>query len=94
MNRTTLLWNKSYEIIVLPKIEIQHLIYTETVVRRCSVKKVFAKFTRKHLCQRLFLNKVEAVRPVAVRPATLLKKSSGRGVPVNAAKFLRTPFFI
>ena len=35
--------------------------------QRCSVKKrVFnnlAKFTRKHLCQSLFLNKVEGLRP-------------------------------
>ena len=34
---------------------------SEAVVRRCSVKSVlrnFAKFTAKHLCQSLFLNKV------------------------------------
>ena len=41
--------------------------------RRCSVKKNvlrnFAKFTGKHLCQSLFLNKV-----ADLRPATLLKK--------------------
>ena len=44
----------------------------------------FAKFTGKHLCQRLFFNKV----------AGLLKKSlSHRCFPVNFAKFLRTPFF-
>ena len=59
--------------------------------RRCSVKKGvlrnFAKFTGKHLCQRLFFNKV------AGRPATLLKKSLWhRCFPVNFAKFLRTPF--
>ena len=60
--------------------------------RRCSVKKSvlrnFAKFTGKHLCQRLFFNKVAGPRPV-----TLLKKSLWhRFFPVNFAKFLKTPF--
>ena len=60
--------------------------------RRCSVRKGvlrnFAKFTGKHLCQRLFFNKV-----AGLRPATLLKKSLWhRCFPVNFAKFLRTPF--
>ena len=36
--------------------------WLDTVARRCSVKqvflKIFAKFTGKHLCQNLFLNKV------------------------------------
>ena len=36
--------------------------YSKVAIRSCSVKKVvsrnFAKFTEKHLCQRLFLNKV------------------------------------
>ena len=49
----------------------------------------FAKFTGKHLCQRLFFNKV-----AGLKPATLLKKSLWhRCFPVNFAKFLRTPFF-
>ena len=40
----------------------------------------FAKFTGKHLCQSLFLNKVE-------------KRDSGVFLfPANFAKFLRTPF--
>ena len=47
----------------------------------------FAKFTRKHLCHSLFFNKV-----AGLRPATLLKRDSGTGFPVNFAKFLRTPF--
>ena len=60
--------------------------------RRCSVKKgvlkKFAKFTRKHLCQILFFNKV-----VGLRPAILLKKRLWhRYFPENLAKFLRTPF--
>ena len=60
--------------------------------RKCSVKKgvlsEFAKFTRKHLCQSLFLNKV-----AGLRPAILLKKSLWhKCFPVNFAKFLRTTF--
>ena len=59
--------------------------------RKCSVKKVFlkifAKFTGKHLCQSLFLNKI-----AGLRPATLLKKRPWhRCFPVSFAKFLRTP---
>ena len=64
---------------------------------RCSRPKVFckeevlenfAKFTLRHLCQTLFLNKV-----AGLRPATLLKKRlSHRWFPVNFAKFPRTPF--
>ena len=47
-----------------------------------------AKFTRKHLCQSLFFNKV-----AFLRPATLLKKRLWhRCFPVNFAKFPRTPF--
>ena len=49
----------------------------------------FAKFTGKHLCQSLFLNKV-----AGLRLATLFKKRLWhRCFPVNFAKFLRTPFF-
>ena len=55
-----------------------------------GVLRNFAKFTGKHLCQSLFFNNVEALRP-----ATLLKKRLWhRCFPVNCAKFLRTPFFI
>ena len=47
--------------------------------RRCSVKKGvlrnFAKFTGKHLCQRLFFDKV-----AGLRPETLLKRVSGTSV--------------
>ena len=53
-----------------------------------GVLRNFAKFTRKHLCQRLFFNKI-----AEFRPATSLKKSlSRRYFPVNFAKFLRTTF--
>ena len=48
----------------------------------------FAKSTGKHLCQRLFFNKVPGRRP-----ATLFKKSLWhRHFPVNFAEILRTPF--
>ena len=61
--------------------------------RRCSVKKGvlrnFAKFTGKHLCLRLFFNKV-----AGLRPATLKKSLWHRCFPVNFAKFLGTPFII
>ena len=55
---------------------------SETVVRRCSIKKSvlknFAKSTGKPL-----------------KPVTLLKQRiKCRCFPVNLAKFLRTPFFI
>ena len=51
-----------------------------------GVLRIFAKFTRKHLCQSLFFNKV-------ARPATLIEKRLWhRCFPVNFAKFLRTPF--
>ena len=55
-----------------------------------GVLKDFAKFTGKHLCQRLFFNKV-----AGLRPAILLKKKLWhRCFPVNFSKFLRSPFFI
>ena len=60
--------------------------------RRCSVKKGvlrnLAKFIGKHLCQRLFFNKV-----ASFRSATFLKKNLWhRCFLVNFAKFLRTSF--
>ena len=55
-----------------------------------DVLRNFAKFTGKHLCQSLFFNKV-----AGLRPATVLKKRIWhRCLPVNFAKFLRTPFSI
>ena len=61
--------------------------------RRCSIRKGvlrnFAKFTGKHMCQSLFLNKVAGLRPTA----SLLKERLWRRCfPVNFTKFLRTPF--
>ena len=56
---------------------------------RKGVLRNFAKFTGKHLCQKLFFNKV-----AGLRPSTLLKKGLwDRCFPVNFVKFLRTPFF-
>ena len=58
--------------------------------RKKGFLRIFAKFTEKHLCQSLFLNKV-----AVLRPAILLKKRLWyRCFPENFAKFLRTPFFI
>ena len=59
--------------------------------QRCSIRKSvlrnFAKFTRKHMYQSLFFNKIEGLRP-----ATLLKKRLvHRCFPVNFAKFLTAP---
>ena len=49
--------------------------------------KSFTKFTEKHQCRSLFLNKVAGLS------LTLLKKRLWhRCFPVNFAKFLRTPF--
>ena len=61
---------------------------------RCAVKigvlRNSTKFTRKHLCQSLFFNKVSGLRP-----ATLFKKwLYHRCFPVNFVKFLRTHFYI
>ena len=60
--------------------------------QRCSmwkgVLRNFAKFTRKHQCQSLFLKKV-----AGLRPATLFKKRlRHKCFSVNFLKFLRTPF--
>ena len=55
-----------------------------------GVLRNFGKFTGKHLCLSLFLNKV-----AGLIPATLFKKRLWRrGFPVNFAKFLRTLLFI
>ena len=61
---------------------------------RCACKKRilkhFTKFTGKHLCHRIFFNKV-----AGFSPATLLKKRPWhRCFPVNFAKFLKTHFCI
>ena len=60
------------------------------VLFKKGVLRNLTKFTGKHLCQSLFLNKV-----AGLRPATLLKKRLWyKCFPVNFVKFLRTPFYI
>ena len=51
---------------------------------RCSVRN-FATLTEKHLCQSLFLVKLQTSSPAKMR-------LWHRCFPVNFAKFLRTPF--
>ena len=57
-----------------------------SIHQRCSIEKGvlrnLAKFTRKHLCQSLFFNKVAGLRLWHMC------------FPVNFAKFLRTPFLL
>ena len=61
---------------------------SRTVFCKKDVLKKFAKFTGKHMCQSLFLNKV-----AGLSPATLFKKRlRHRCFPVNFVNFLRTPF--
>ena len=59
---------------------------------RCSVRKgvlkTFAKFTGKHLCQNLFLNRV-----TGLRPATLLKRDSGAGAFLRFCEISMNIFF-
>ena len=68
-------------------------LFIEAVAHRCSVQKGvlenLAKFTVKHLCWSLFLNKIAGLHP----PILLEKRLQHMCVPVNFAKFLRTPFY-
>ena len=61
--------------------------------QRCSVRKGvprnFAKLSGKHLCQRLFFNKVAGLGPASLSKRRLWR----RCFLVNFAKFLRTPLF-
>ena len=66
----------------------------EAVVQKCSVKKVFleiSEHSQENTCARVsFFNKI-----AGLKPATLLKKRLWhRCFPMNAVKFLRTPFHI
>ena len=87
VNETTFLCN--VECVSILQILISH---SRISHQRCSVRigvlRNFTKFTGKHLCQSIFLNKVAGLRPV-----TLSKKRLWhRCFPVNFAKFLRAPF--
>ena len=69
--------------------------------QRCSVRRgvlrSFTKFTRTHLCQSLFFNKVAGLpvpESLCLRSAILIKKRLWlRCFSVNFAKFLRTFFY-
>ena len=62
--------------------------------RRCFIKedvlKNFAKFTGKHLCQSLFVNKIAGLRPQACN--FIKKRLLHRHFSENFAKFSRTLF--
>ena len=69
--------------------EMLRIIHPEVFFKK-GVFKNFAKFTRKQLCQGLFLNKVASLRP----PTFLKKRLWHRVFSVNFTNFLRIPFFI
>ena len=60
----------------------------EVIAWRCSVKKMFLKFTWKYLCWSLFFNKV-----TGVRPETLLKRGSYTCFQVIFVEFFKSTFF-
>ena len=71
---------------------MERLFFFRSSHRRCYVRKGvlrnYTKFTRKHLCQNLFFNKV-----VSLDPATLLKmRLWNRWLSVNVVNFLRNTF--
>ena len=81
------------------RLSLVSTICTEAVAQRCFVNilRNFSKFTGKHLCQGLFLNKLQALvffnKVACLRPATLFKKRLWRRCfPMNFAQFLRTSF--
>ena len=55
-----------------------------------GVLKSFTKFTRKHLCQSLSINKFAGLRPATL----LIKRLWHMCFPVDFVKDLRTLFFI
>ena len=70
------------------QIQIKNRSSRPEVFCKKGVPRNFAKFTRKHLCQSLFFNKV-----ADLRRAILLKKTLWHGYfCVNFWKFLGTPF--
>ena len=68
--------------------------YTEAVVQRCSVKKVFLEISQN--LQENARARISFFSKVAgLRPATLLKKRPWYWCfPVNFTKFLRTTFYL
>ena len=61
------------------------------VFSKKGVRKSFAKFRAKHLCQNLFFNKVAGLRHITLKKRKK-KRLWNRCCPVNFGKFLRTPF--
>ena len=92
---------RKYLLKMIPWLKIlsEHILQGINTINRSSRTEVFCKkavlrnftkFTRKHLCQSLFFNKV-----AGLRPATLLKRRLWhRCFPLSFARFLRTSFFI
>ena len=83
----------SFDFIVIRRVFVLRVLYRSSrpeVLCKKDFLRNFTKFTGKHLCQSLFLNKLAGLSPV-----TLLKKRLWhRCFPVNFVKFLRTPFYI
>ena len=61
--------------------QLQTSAFSEAVAWRCSVKRMFTKFTGKHLCQSFFFIKAADSRP-------LKKRLWHRCFPINFAKHL------
>ena len=71
----------------------RHYLHVRSSHQRCYVKigvlRNFTKFTGRHLCQSLFLNKVSGLRLATL----FIKRLWHKCFPVNFVKFLRTPFY-
>ena len=79
--------NKQFSLDILELVGLQK--QPPEVAYRKGVLRNFVKFTGKHLCRSLVLNKVAGLRPV-----TLLKKRLWhRCLPLNFTKFLKTSFY-
>ena len=84
-------------VVVIFKGSLDHLFLNEASPNRSihpdvfcekGVLKEFAKFTGKHLCQRLFFNKV-----AGLRPATLLNKTLTQVFSCECCEILKNNFF-
>ena len=64
-------------------------IFVEAVVRGCCVKKVLleiSKFTEKHLCQRLFFNKVPGLRQNTFKTFSVFLKTYQQAPSISRVK--------
>ena len=70
MNDTAIPSNRYQYDTTIPSSSVGSLLWSEVVAQMCSVKRVFLKisqkFTEKHLCWRLFFNKVACLSPAYV----------------------------